>query len=84
MLPLDCAVRALAIYQLALEPFGGLAAAPTVTVVGDSLKNDILPATELGCRTIWLRGEPWNYADADFQTGATTQVINDLKEILLK
>ena len=73
-----------AIYQLALEPFGGLAAAPSVTVVGDSLKNDILPATELGCPTVWLKGEPWNYADADFQAGATTQVINDLKEILLK
>ena len=73
-----------AIYQLALEPFGGLAAAPSVTVVGDSLKNDILPATELGCPTVWLKGEPWNYADADFQAGTTTQVINDLKEILLK
>ena len=25
-----------------------------VTVVGDSLENDILPARQLGCRAVWL------------------------------
>ena len=31
-----------------------------VTVVGDSLDKDIIPAHEVGCQTIWLRGEGWN------------------------
>ena len=28
-----------------------------VTVVGDSLDKDIIPAHEVGCQTIWLRGD---------------------------
>ena len=31
-----------------------------VTVVGDSLDKDIIPAREAGCQTAWLRGEGWN------------------------
>lgn len=31
-----------------------------VTAVGDSLTNDIVPAKSIGCRTAWLRGEPWD------------------------
>ena len=31
-----------------------------VTVVGDSLDKDIIPAMEAGCQTVWLRGEGWN------------------------
>ena len=31
-----------------------------VTVVGDSLDKDIIPAQETGCQTVWLRGEGWN------------------------
>ena len=31
-----------------------------VTVVGDSLDKDIIPAQEAGCQTVWLRGEGWN------------------------
>ena len=34
-----------------------------VTVVGDSLDKDIIPAHEVGCQTIWLRGEGWNSLD---------------------
>ncbi len=30
-----------------------------VTVVGDSLDKDILPASKAGFRTIWFRGESW-------------------------
>ena len=30
-----------------------------VTVVGDSLDKDIIPAQEAGCQTAWLRGEGW-------------------------
>ena len=30
-----------------------------VVVIGDSYTKDILPAHELGCRTVWLKGEGW-------------------------
>ena len=30
-----------------------------VTVVGDSLSKDMMPARQLGCQTIWLKGEGW-------------------------
>lgn len=33
-----------------------------IEVIGDSLKNDIRPAHQLGCRTVWLRGEGWDPA----------------------
>ena len=33
-----------------------------VTVVGDSLDKDIIPAHEAGCQTVWLRGEGWTPA----------------------
>ncbi len=41
--------------------------AADVAVVGDSIRNDILPAQQLGCKTIWLRGgEPWDeHPDAE-------------------
>lgn len=30
-----------------------------VVVIGDSYAKDILPAHELGCHTVWLKGEGW-------------------------
>ena len=30
-----------------------------VVVIGDSYTKDILPAHELGCHTVWLKGEGW-------------------------
>ena len=71
-----------AIYEMALQPFGGPTAAPEVVVVGDSLKNDIQPAAALGCPTVWLKGEPWDYSDADDVPPASTRIITDLKELL--
>jgi putative hydrolase of the HAD superfamily len=49
-------------------------------VVGDSLKNDIRPAHELGCTTIWLKGEGWN--DDETAEGQADRVISDLAELL--
>lgn len=46
------------LFQIALERLH--LSAGEVMVVGDSLKNDILPAHSLGCRTAWLPGEGWN------------------------
>lgn len=46
------------LFQIALERLH--LSAGDVMVVGDSLKNDILPAHSLGCQTAWLPGEGWN------------------------
>lgn len=51
-----------------------------VTVVGDSLTNDILPAKNAGCRTVWLRGEPWS--DAVVDDSLPDSIIDDLKALL--
>lgn len=53
------------IYELALRSLGGVEAAADVVVVGDSLKNDIRPARQIGCQTIWLKGEPWDSEASD-------------------
>jgi putative hydrolase of the HAD superfamily len=51
-----------------------------VAVVGDSIKNDILPALETGCRTIWLRGEQWDNTPSGIAIAHRT--INDIEELL--
>ena len=40
------------IFQLGISALG--MSPEEVTVVGDSLENDILPARQLGCRAVWL------------------------------
>lgn len=45
------------IFRIAVNRLGVL---PTDAVmIGDSLSKDILPAMEVGCKTIWLKGEQW-------------------------
>lgn len=46
------------IYRLGVKATGCVAT--EVTVIGDSYDKDIVPATTVGCRTIWLRGEGWS------------------------
>ncbi len=51
-----------------------------VTIVGDSLKNDIAPGLQLGCRTVWLKGRQWGDAGTDCCRPALT--IGDLEELV--
>jgi len=51
-----------------------------VTVVGDSIKNDILPGLELGCHTIWLRGQQWD--DTPVGLSPAHRTIKDIEELL--
>lgn len=68
-----------AIYELALERLTKREES-VVTVVGDSLKNDIQPAKKLGLHTIQISGEPWDNID---KTGISAdRVITNLKELL--
>ena len=51
-----------------------------VTVVGDSLEKDIIPAKTAGCQTVWLKGEQWN--DAAVDERAADCVMSDLSELI--
>ena len=65
------------IYRLGVKATG--CEAKEVTVVGDSYSKDIVPATEVGCRTIWLRGEGWSGEDAG---ELATYEITSLPDVL--
>ena len=51
-----------------------------VTVVGDSIDKDIIPARKAGCQTVWIRGEQWTDDPVD-ETQAD-RVIDDLNELI--
>ena len=63
----------LAIKALGLQP-------GEVTVVGDSYANDIVPAHQLGCKTVWLHGEQWTRKD--IATPVADHIILNLIELL--
>ena len=66
------------IFQLGAEALGLQPA--EVTVVGDSLAKDIIPARQAGCRTVWLCGQQWT--DEPVDASVADHVITDLKELL--
>lgn len=50
-----------------------------VTVVGDSLEKDIIPAKRAGCHTVWLKGEGWtNAQDGENQTDRVIMTLDEL------
>jgi len=65
------------IFQLGVEALGMLPG--EVTVVGDSVDKDILPARKVGCRTIWIKGEGWTAGPEECV--AADRIIYDLSEI---
>ena len=68
------------IFRLGVEALG--LKPEEVTVVGDSLEKDIIPAREVGCQTVWLSGEGWSPASCS--QGAADRVIRSLDELLEK
>jgi putative hydrolase of the HAD superfamily len=65
------------IFRLGVEALGLQPA--EVTVVGDSLANDIVPAGSIGCSTVWLEGEQWS--DIPVDRSLPSRVIADLDEL---
>lgn len=65
------------IYGLALEMTG--VNNDEAVIIGDSLKNDITPASQLGCKSFWLQGKGWD--DEKKTTDIPCQIINDLVEL---
>ena len=53
-----------------------------VTVVGDSMDKDIIPARQAGCRTIWFKGEGWT--DDPVDETIADDVITDIEQIIAK
>ena len=55
-----------------------------VTVVGDSLDKDIIPAHEAGCQTIWLRGDGWTSAshNGDCPYCETISALDEILEMI--
>ena len=53
--------------------------AENVVVIGDSYSKDILPAHEIGCHTIWLKGEGW--VTEELTTCEADYIIKDLYEV---
>lgn len=64
------------IFQLALYRLG--ANAKETMIVGDSYENDIVPAKQLGCTTVWLKGKGWNKPS---DTSSADIIINSLIEL---
>lgn len=65
------------IFQIAIDALG--LHPSEVTVIGDSIKNDILPAKSLDCHTVWHKGEQW--ADAPSHQMVVDRIITDLAEL---
>ena len=68
----DSAIFELGVKALGLKP-------EEVLVVGDSIKNDINPAKEIGCQTLLLEGKGWDENTPLKHDGDT---IRNLEEIL--
>jgi putative hydrolase of the HAD superfamily len=66
------------IFTLGVEALG--LAPYEVTVVGDSMEKDIVPARQAGCHTVWLQGEQWSSAPVD--TSAADRIITDIEQLL--
>ena len=65
------------IFNLAVQ---SLKAKPErVVVIGDSYTKDILPAHEIGCYTVWLKGEGWTNEEPT--SCVADNVIEDLSEL---
>lgn len=65
------------IFRLAVKALN--VKAENVVVIGDSYSKDILPAHEIGCHTIWLKGEGW--VTEELTTCEADYIIKDLYEV---
>ena len=68
-----------AIFQLGVDALG--LQSSEVLVVGDSYTKDIVPASSLGCSTVWIQGKGWG-DEPTSDTSAATHVIHSITELL--
>lgn len=67
-----------AIYRLGVEAMGF--APDEIAVVGDSFSKDMVPASKVGCHTIWLKGKGW--VDEQVDESLPDVVITDISQLL--
>ncbi|MCF0193473.1 MAG: HAD family hydrolase, partial [Prevotella sp.] len=51
-------------------------------VVGDHLTKDIQPAKQLGCKAVWIKGEPWSDEHDKLQEVKPDLIITSLTSLL--
>ncbi|MCC8144151.1 MAG: HAD family hydrolase [Tannerellaceae bacterium] len=68
-----------AIFELGLKQIQ--LPAGEVVVIGDSHDKDIVPATRLGCQTIWLKSIRWSAYQGDETAGTIIEDFSELKRI---
>lgn len=74
------------IFQLGVDALRGITGktaeelpAHDILVVGDSYSKDILPATKIGCQTVWLKGIGWDNETVD--ETVPTHIIRHIKDL---
>jgi len=70
-----------AIFQLALQHFDYPPQA--CAMIGDSYDKDIMPAKEIGCQTIWLKGKSWRTFPDTSLADHTIHSLSELPALLL-
>ena len=53
--------------------------ASQVLVVGDTYSKDIVPAHQLGCHTLWIKGQQWE--DKEYDESIPDGIIENLSEL---
>ena len=69
----DPRIFTLGVEALGLQP-------SEVTVVGDSIDKDIIPARKAGCHTVWFKGEGWT--DDPVDESIPDRIITSLNELI--
>ncbi|MCR5313432.1 MAG: HAD family hydrolase [Bacteroidaceae bacterium] len=53
--------------------------ASSIVVIGDSFSKDILPATQIGCQTVWIKGKGWG--DELIDETIPTEIITNISHL---
>ena len=53
--------------------------ASNIIVIGDSFSKDIVPATQIGCQTVWIKGIGWGEEQAD--ESMPTHIIDSREQL---
>ena len=67
-----------AIWQLGVE--AAHCDANSCVAIGDSYNKDIVPASSIGCQTVWFKGREWE--EKSFDETLPTQIIERFEDIL--
>lgn len=67
------------IFNLGVEALG--MQAKDVVMIGDSYNKDIVPASSIGCKTIWLKGLGWEAYNGDETADVIIQNFTELQTV---